>query len=339
MRFTLVIVACCLIGCGPSHSVALTSAGDAGAGKGPSAERPGGRGGSGGAGGSPGSVVTTGGASGAGAAGGVPGAPDALGGTGGIDNPGGSGGAASDAGAVAPDTAAVVDVRPPPDSAPPPVRDAAVDRPPDAPPATMPPPGPVCPAPPMPDDLIATFEGGMLTTVVVGSRGGTSWAVLPGTVPEGLSGTLAAASDAAPRCGSAGYLRFTGTATAARAPIMRASLRPTSGGSQQYFDGSAYKGIRLWLRAAAPAAVRIKVVDRNTVSSGGVCTLCNDHFATEVNVTTDWQLFTVSFTALKQMGTGDPQPAVAVAELWALEVVAPRSATFTLDVDDISFVR
>jgi hypothetical protein len=163
--------------------------------------------------------------------------------------------------------------------------------------------------------------------------------VLTGTdsVP-GVAGTVALGTGPA-RCGNTDFLRFTGTAVATRAPIIRAQLRANSGGSPQYVDASGFKGVRMFLRSTNGGRARVKLPDRNTASIGGVCTLCSDHFSLEVDVTSDWQLFKFPFADLKQLGTGDPQPALASNALWAIEIVAPKTAQFTLEVDDISFFR
>ena len=189
---------------------------------------------------------------------------------------------------------------------------------------------------PAPDDVIATFEGGELRSVIVADRGGTTWSVIGLT--EGISGTLAPATGPV-RCGSTGYVRFIGTGTAVRAPIARAAFRPDMGNTVQFLDASAFSGIRLWLRSTTPAQVRVKVTDRNTATPGRVCSMCNDHFTLELSVGTDWQLHHVAFSELKQAGTGDPQPALARGALWSLEIAAPRTPQFSLDVDDISFQR
>ncbi len=191
---------------------------------------------------------------------------------------------------------------------------------------------------PAADELIASFRGA-LTTDRVGDRGGTNWSVLTGTdsIP-GVAGTVALGTGPA-RCGNTDFLRFTGTAVATRAPIIRAQLRENSGGSPQYVNASGFQGVRMFLRSTNGGRARVKLPDRNTATIGGVCTLCSDHFSLEVDVTSDWQLFKFPFADLKQAGTGDPQPALASNALWAIEITAPKTAQFTLEVDDISFFR
>jgi hypothetical protein len=334
MRFGPVVLTCWIVGCGPPQAVDRVATDRAGTGGTGGSGRMDARTGSGGAG-TPvaGTGGSTGGADGVGGAAGLGGssAPDAGPS---IDNPGNSGGTGGGAGpadAAMEPTPPPVDMAAPPDMAPP------TPPPPDAP--TTPPP-PACPMPAA-DELIASFKG-TLTTDRVGDRGGTTWAVLTGTVDMGLIGTVALATGPV-RCGNAEFLRFTGTSNDMRAPIIRATFRPSSGSTLQFENVSAFKGVRMFVRSATGGRVRLKVPDRNTASQAGVCTLCSDHFALELDVTSDWQLLSFPFAQMKQLGTGDPQPALAVTTVWALEIVGPKAAQgtapFTLDVDDISFFR
>jgi hypothetical protein len=329
MRFGPVVLACWIVGCGPPQAANRVSS-ERGSGGAGGSGRMDARSGSGGAG-SPiagntgtGGGVATGGVDGIG---GSMGPPDVAPGTGSPDSggTGGSGGTGPIDAAMEPTSSPMLDAAP--DTTPPP----------DAPPMIP------CPMPAA-DEGIASFEGG-LTSDRVGDRGGTPWTVLAGTLDPamGITGAIAPAT-APPRCGSTTFLRFTGMANATRTPITRTLFR--SGSTAQFFNASAFKGIRMFLRSTGGGTVRIKVPDRNTALPGGVCMTCNDHFITDLNVTADWQLFTVAFAQLKQMGTGDPQPALASGALYSLEIVAPKTGTtgtstapFTLEVDDISFFR
>jgi hypothetical protein len=334
MRFGLVVAACGFIGCGPPQAVDRVAS-ERGGGTGGTG-RMDARAGTGGAGslvagstGTGGSGVSTGGADGVGGSMGPPdvgsGIDNAAGGTGGSA---GSGGTSPIDAAMEPTSSPIPDAAPPPPDTNPP--------PPDA-PAMI-----TCPMPAA-DEGIASFEGG-LTNDRVGERGGTPWTVLSGTLDPamGITGMLAPATGPA-RCGSTGFLRFTGMANATRSPITRALFRNPSGSTAQYLNASAFKGLRMFLRSTGGGTVRVKVPDRNTATPGGVCMMCNDHFTTEVAVTAEWQLFTLPFAQLKQQGTGDPQPALASGALYSLEIVAPRvgqaTTQFTLEVDDISFFR
>jgi hypothetical protein len=338
MRFGPVVLACWIVGCGPPQTVNRVSSerGSGGAGGTGRMDARAGSGGAGslvagGSGGSTGGAVGTGGADGVGGAAGLGGSSPEAGS--GIDNPGPTGGTGGSGGTGPIDAAMESTSSPMQDAALPP---PDTNPPPDAPPMI------VCPMPAA-DEGISSFESG-LTSDRVGDRGGTPWTVLAGTLDPamGITGMVAPATAPA-RCGSTTFLRFTGMANATRTPITRTLFRAASGSTAQFFNASAFKGLRMFLRSTGGGTVRIKVPDRNTALPGGVCMMCNDHFIIDLNVTAEWQLFTVAFAQLKQSGTGDPQPALASGALYSLEIVAPRAgastAPFTLEVDDISFFR
>jgi hypothetical protein len=220
---------------------------------------------------------------------------------------------ASDARVMPPDSTPVVDARP---------------SPPDASPAA-------CPPAPANDEIIALFEDGSpLVTRMVGGRGGTSWNLINDDA-EGASATITAV-DVPLRCGSRRALRFAGTSTPAEIPIARFAFVQ---GSAQFYDARAYQGVRLALRAAAPSKVGVKISDRNTSVSGGQCTLCSDHFFIDLDVTTDWKVFTVPFATLKQLGIGDREDSVDEANVFGVEMVARNLRTFELFIDDVTFFR
>ena len=231
---------------------------------------------------------------------------------------------------------------PPPDASPDrtpppaPVPDAAV-RPPDTrPPDTAPPPpdaapAVVCPPPAAAVDKIADFENGELTDLVVGNRGGTPWRVI--SVVAGTSGALE--SVAIPElCGSRRAMRFAGTGSDGRAPLARAAFAEVG-----FVDARAYSGIRLFLRSVPPGRVRIKIPDLNTISTGGVCVQCNNHFQLELDADTQLRPFLIRFANLSQSAEGERQPAPALQALFAIEIGAPVLPTFDLLIDEISFVR
>jgi hypothetical protein len=215
----------------------------------------------------------------------------------------------------------------PPDGAPAPPRDVA-PPPPEVSPAA-------CPPPPADDEVLSLFEDGSpLVTRAVAGRGGTSWNLINDDA-EGASATITAV-DVPLRCGSRRALRFAGTSTPTEIPITRFAFLQ---GSAQFYDARAYQGVRLALRAAVPAKVGLKVSDRNTSVSGGQCTLCSDHFFIDLDVTTDWKVFTVPFASLKQVGVGDREDSVDEANVFGLEVVPRNLRVFEVFIDDVTFFR
>jgi hypothetical protein len=192
-----------------------------------------------------------------------------------------------------------------------------------------------CLLPPAADEIISTFEGNQVTTAMVAGRGGTSWTFLPA---DG-AGSVAAAS-VAENCGSQSALRVTGSGFTTRSPLAQALLMTGDASGARFYDATAYKGVRFWLRLAVPGPVRLKVSDKDTSKPGGVCTVCNDHFAVDVDATTDWKSFTVPWTALKQLASGDKFPALDLAHLFGIEFFpAHPSGSFDLWVDDVTFFR
>jgi hypothetical protein len=321
--------------CGPSDTIDVTAP------EGPAPARPdSGRAAPGGAGGD-GNEGAAGGARG-GAPGGVDSADapldpvDAA-----ADSPDGSG---------ATDAPLAPDAPPPPDGPPlqadaPPVRLDTMPLPPDvapprdmtpAPPPDMsrPPDAPAtgCLPTPANDEVISLFEDGNLGSRQVDGRGGTFWGAI--NTDNGATATLTV-PEMPVRCGSSRALRFAGTATTAT-PILRLTLVQ---GTAQFYDASAYRGVRFSLRSGVAARVRFKLPDRNTASFGGMCVVCNDHWGADLDVTPDWKSFSITFASLAQTGTGDDEESLDEAALSAIELVVRNQAAFELFVDDVSFFR
>jgi hypothetical protein len=215
----------------------------------------------------------------------------------------------------------------PPDAAP---ADAPVDRPTVAPPVVQPLQG--CAPLPAADERIADFEDGSFVSTLVGIRGGTRWSVIADG--DGAAATLAAVPIEA-RCGSTLALRFAGTATADRSPITRLQLMSGT----QFFDASTFRGITFAARASAPMQIRVKVPDRATTTAGKLCVACSDHFAATLELTTSFRSWFVPFSALRQIGSGDPRPALTTTALFGFEFTSARGAAFEIFIDDVNFLR
>jgi hypothetical protein len=145
----------------------------------------------------------------------------------------------------------------------------------------------------------------------------------------------------APHCNSKGALRFSGTGSPASRPAIRALLRSAGGDGTAvaFYDGGAYRGLRLSLRSPRPARVRLLVPDRNTDAAGAMCRSCGDHFGAELDLVPDWRTFFVPFAALRQRGTGDRRSGLARNDLLAIELEAGPSGPFEVWVDFVSFFR
>jgi hypothetical protein len=218
-----------------------------------------------------------------------------------------------------------------------PPADTRLDSGPAEPPDTAPPAPPsACLPHPAPDELISTFEDGSFTVNAAAGRDATAWYLINNDM--GASAILEVV-EGPQRCESHRFLRFAGMNSPTKSPIARVLFRASSA-ADPFYDARAqgYVGLRLAMRAGATSRVRIKLPDRNTASSGGICVACSDHFGKDLDVPATWTTFSIPFAELTQTGLGDRQPAVNAAALFGIELVV-RLAVFELDVDDVSFYR
>lgn len=113
------------------------------------------------------------------------------------------------------------------------------------------------------------------------------------------------------------------------------------------YDASAYQGFVFWARALGDAGatpVRFEVLDVNTAppSSGGVCDggACNGYYGLELDLTSDWQEFTVFFDQLTR-------PVYAVpdgipfdpANVIGCQFQVNQGIAFDLWVNDVYFIN
>jgi hypothetical protein len=193
-----------------------------------------------------------------------------------------------------------------------------------------------CPPAPAPDEAIADFEGNQPTTVLVAGRGGTTWALVPRATTTGT----VLATPIPERCGSRVALRVMGSIPAGQVILAQALFLAADASGVRFYDARAYRGVRFSLRAAAAGPVRVKIADRDTAAPGRVCTVCDNHFSADRAVTTAWNTFTVPWTALAQLGSGDRFSAIDLTSLYAIEFVPTLvDGAFELWIDDVSFVR
>lgn len=113
------------------------------------------------------------------------------------------------------------------------------------------------------------------------------------------------------------------------------------------YDLSPYTGVKLWVRsgsnfsggggwggATVAREVRINFPTVATGSGFGCITCDNDHFGTEIPLTSKWVQIDVPFSSLKQGGFG--KPALRdLHQVLGVELLFPKSVTFDLWVDDI----
>jgi hypothetical protein len=223
--------------------------------------------------------------------------------------------------------------RPVADTAPGDARDTAAPL--DVPVADTMPTGDPCRNPSFPaGGLIADFEAGTATTVVVGDRGGTPFTVANSSVTADVALVQA-------QCANRRALFYRGGTTPAgtsRLLQARFIVQPSSGVSR-FLDARRWRGISFSVRASVPRTFHMKVSDRNTSSSGGVCTACSDHFQIGLAAGTNWTAHDVPFSTLTQTGVGDSFPALDTSALLSLEFSANTSQAFELWLDDIAFLE
>jgi hypothetical protein len=85
--------------------------------------------------------------------------------------------------------------------------------------------------------------------------------------------------------------------------------------------------------------IRVKVPDRATTTAGKLCVACSDHFAATLELTTSFRSWFVPFSALRQIGSGDPRPALTTTALFGFEFTSARGAAFEIFIDDVNFLR
>jgi hypothetical protein len=117
-----------------------------------------------------------------------------------------------------------------------------------------------------------------------------------------------------------------------------------NGSAKTIYDGSAYKGIAFWAKAGAGStqALRVNISDKDTDPAGGVCMpaeKCNDHFGTDIHLTTDWAMYTVTFADIAQLGWGQSVAAFDPAHLYAVQFQVGKSTMFDVWLDNVAFLE
>jgi hypothetical protein len=116
----------------------------------------------------------------------------------------------------------------------------------------------------------------------------------------------------------------------------------TNGSEAAAYDVSGHTGIKLWVRSGATSLYAAKQVRLNlptpATTSGGGCSVCNDHFGVDVPLTSKWTQITVPFSSLRQTGYGMPRLfAPDLSHVMAIQLMFAKNVSFDLWVDDIVF--
>jgi len=106
------------------------------------------------------------------------------------------------------------------------------------------------------------------------------------------------------------------------------------------YDASRYGGIAFWAKKnpGSTAHVRVKIPDAQTDPAGKLCHQCfNDH-GWELELTEQWELYTLPFAAMKQEDWGPKDGGLDPSHLYGIQFqVKEKGATFDISVDEIQF--
>lgn len=142
-----------------------------------------------------------------------------------------------------------------------------------------------------------------------------------------------------PRAGSTRGLHTSGGPFETWGAIIGTSLASADDQALPY-DLSGFHGIKLWVRSNSMSLSAAKEVRLNlptpATTSGGPCTICEDHFGAPIPLTAKWVQVDVPFANLRQSGFGRPQHAKAdLTVVTSLEFQFPENVSFDLWIDDI----
>ncbi len=110
------------------------------------------------------------------------------------------------------------------------------------------------------------------------------------------------------------------------------------------YDASAYSGVSFWARSGAGSlAIRVGLSDAQTSAEGGQCDpntedSCDDAFGANLQLTSEWQQFTLSFAELQQDGWGMQFPGIQRDQLYSMQFEVGTNVAFDVWVDDIMLV-
>jgi hypothetical protein len=210
--------------------------------------------------------------------------------------------------------------------------------------------GPACASP----DIIDDMEDGDGAPCPNPSWGG-AWFVSKSanagpTSPVANTVVLPASIPGGGRNGSLKAIHFTGNSL----PVQEFALIGLSLHDPGPYNASARKGITFWARSAiTPARLRVNFPMTDTLDhslSGGACQAlstarpCNDHYGQVVDLSTDWQQYSIYFSAMTQSGWGIQAP-LDLAHFLGIEfdysrasALAPSNpSSFDFWIDDMVF--
>lgn len=109
----------------------------------------------------------------------------------------------------------------------------------------------------------------------------------------------------------------------------------------RFYNASAYRGVTFWARVDEGTAnvIRFNISDVASVSDGGICTSCWDHFGTPVTLSTTWRRYAFLFSSLTTRGWAVPTPAkLDSSKIRGFEFSVQAGVSFSFYIDDLAFV-
>jgi len=106
------------------------------------------------------------------------------------------------------------------------------------------------------------------------------------------------------------------------------------------YDATGYTGITFWARAESPTTVTVALPDADTDAAGETCTTCDHHYYKTLQVTTNWQRFTVAFSGLVlEPGSAPPPTAFKPSGVVSLQFRLAPGQNYDLYLDDLAFLK
>jgi hypothetical protein len=187
-------------------------------------------------------------------------------------------------------------------------------------------------------DMIDDVEDGNLVIMNVAGRAGNWFPFGDGTgiavlEPVALASKRAASTRALHYAGSG----FTKWGSGIGFDFNNTGVDDTT---KKPWDASAYTGMTFWAKATAVTSFTFQLPDRNTQVRGGICTTCDHHWQTLVQVGTDWARYTVKFADLQlESGTIPAPTAFDKTGIIMMQLFFSSGKTFDIWVDDVALVK
>jgi hypothetical protein len=111
---------------------------------------------------------------------------------------------------------------------------------------------------------------------------------------------------------------------------------------KEVYDASAYIGVTFWGRASSTLMISAVLPDSNTDAAGGKCEVCDHHYAKPIQLSTEWQRFTVNFAEdllEPETGTMPPPEMFDSSGIVALQFRVGAGTTYEFWIDDVAFVK